>query len=179
MNNDVTMPPYPGIATASRGLYRCLRELHGWLGDALSVLPTVNFDAALSSQLLQPDWEGDETIWDAVGIVDKYLILSGLRQIREEWDAILRDYEQAWDAPKALRRRAGVCIAAARLISGAFVTPEHREAQYTQQVEQFMTKVRRDERKFAKLMDTVRDDDDDDDPEASYDPNNPDDELRG
>lgn len=124
--SDLVSPPYPSWATPSKSLYLYLGELHQWVKQQLSILnDEVPDQVAKLSRLsdIQP-----HTVWEGVSVADKYTVLVHTRHVRESWDAVFRDHEDAWDSNMSLYKRLLVVKSAMQGIEEAFVDPETREA---------------------------------------------------
>ena len=127
MDEGITSPPYPGNATASSSLYRHLAALRLWLVEQQAIL-RLHVPQKYADQLVEPDNMAAETVWDHVGVVDKYTTLMYCRRIRESWDHVVREHEDTWDSKLSLKKRFSVVLMCQHILHEAFVDPELREA---------------------------------------------------
>lgn len=149
---DITVPPYPSNAATSASLYRTLQALRAWVIEEYEELRHL-VPEQVAQELNEPPPLPPETVWEGVGVFDKFATLRYARAIRETWDHVVRDFESAWDSEPALRRRFHLATTGASLLENAFVDPETREAQDQKELRRQYQKVR----KMIQFMDDVAD----------------------
>lgn len=129
---EISSPPYPNLATATvRSVYPLLGDLGRWVaaeyGSVLHAFAgTATVDADFSS-LVESAQQPTRELWDSMSIADHHEIMMALRAARENWDAVVREFELAWDSKPALLRRLSVVVVAAALLANRFMSPELRE----------------------------------------------------
>ena len=123
MNDGIMSPPYPSETTNSRMLYRHIAAMRAWVVEQQEVLrPLV--PAKFTESLVEPPTMESVTFWDNVSIIDKHTVLMWIRKIRETWDILLRQHEDAWDTKFALFQRYSVVHSAMMVLTQAFVGRE-------------------------------------------------------
>lgn len=148
-SEEVRSPPYPGEGSTTDLLYANLQGLRSWV---------LHYRTALNEEV------GEQTIPAVKKLPDKkayvfqpvmtqYQHLMLLRRIREEWDHLVRSYEDAWDCPPCVRRRAMLVQSAAVLLNGAFVPYEVREAHQQKDLERMQRSFERLTELLRKVMD--------------------------
>lgn len=169
-DESISSPPYPGLATGSRGLYRDLMELRTWLEEEQEQIK-YKIKGKFASNLEKPDNMAAECVWEGVGVVDKYVVLHRMRQLREGWDGVLRDHEDTWDCKMALKRRYDLFMLAHYILREAFINPETREFREQKQFKDYMRKSKLIQQKLNELLhlDSVASDDSDDTTESGSD----------
>ena len=126
MSDGIMSPPYPSETTNSRMLYRHIAAMRAWVVEQQEVLrPLV--PAKFTESLVEPPTMESVTFWDNVSIIDKHTVLMWIRKIRETWDILLRQHEDAWDTKFALFQRYSVVHSAMMVLTQAFVDPKTRE----------------------------------------------------
>lgn len=172
-DESISSPPFPGLATTTRGLYRDLIEMRAWLVSEQEQLKYV-IKGKYAQRLEEPDNVASENIWEGIGVIDKYTVLSRMRQLREGWDAVLREHEDSWDSQLARRRRFDLFMLAHYILKVAFVSPELREAREQRQYKAYIKKQQLIQKKLNELFHTdseefSSDDEDDDTPKPEDD----------
>jgi hypothetical protein len=120
---DLLSPPYPGDGVNAEVLFLKLRELRDWI---LYYRDTLN------------EAVGQEVIPAPIDIPDRRAYLGQpvmtlsyhfvfLRRLREQWDLLVRTYEEVWDCKPCLAQQAMLCQQAAVMLNDAFTPFEHRE----------------------------------------------------
>jgi hypothetical protein len=121
---EISSPPYPREGFDVNSLYNALVELRTWvqangetINDALGeeVVPTVEIMPAIAVYRLQP-------------VLDQGHHWLFLRSLREEWDHLVRIYEESWDCPACMKARAALTQSGSLFLRQAFVPFELREA---------------------------------------------------
>lgn len=132
MATEINSPPYPGEGTNPDLMFKYLGELAEWVAEhrddlneavGRDIIPVLRPFPSKSVYLAQPI----ATMW-------YHFIV--MRRIREEWDHLVRTYEDSWDCSSCGRQRLVLVQTAAVLIDGAFVPFEQREAMREREVEQ-------------------------------------------
>lgn len=145
---DVESPPYPNAGTTAQSLYNYLKQLRKWV---------VYYRDDMNTAL------GQEVICDVIDIPNKagylsqpvcvqYQHLMIMRHLREQWDQVIRDFENDWTCRSCLRARSMLVQAASVLINGAFTTYEVREARQQKDAEMMQRSFERLVAIFSKLM---------------------------
>lgn len=126
-SDGTTSPPFPSQITTSKGMYRQLELLRQWVieqqQDLIPLVPRKHRHKIDD----EPGTLPAETIWENVGVVDKYHVLMYVRRIREGWDYTLREHEDSWDSKLAVRKRFSLIFSAMHILKEAFVSVEVRE----------------------------------------------------
>jgi hypothetical protein len=147
----LTSPPYPGVLTTSDRLYCQLGELGHWVIHEQDVLRPL-IPERFAEKLTHPDNMPALTVWNNIGIVDKYTVLMYLRTIRESWDLILREHEDAFDSQLALKKRFSVVTTAHFVLREAFTSPEVRELKQQREVTQAQQEMAALQKALRQIM---------------------------
>lgn len=132
MTEDLHSPPYPGDGTNPALLFKYLGELSEWVnlyrqtlneGAGVEIIPALR---------TMPAW----TIYQAQPVPVMWSHFIVMRRIREEWDHLVRQYEDAWDCTACARQRIVLVQTAALMFNDAFVSYEQREAVHEREIEQ-------------------------------------------
>jgi len=126
MSESINSPPYPRMTATSASLYRRLSELREWVLEEIEILREEIPDQV--ERLEVPEKIPPTTVWGNVSVADKFSVLTHARHIRESWDHIIREHEDAWNSALALKKRVMLVNSAITGLSEAFVDPETREA---------------------------------------------------
>lgn len=172
-NESISSPPYPGLATTSRGLYRDLIEMRAWLISEQEQIK-YSIKGKYAQHLEEPDNVASQDVWDGIGVIDKYVVLTRMRQLREGWDGVLREHEDSWDSQLAKRRRYDLLMLGHYILKEAFVSPELREAREQRQYKAYIKKSQMIQKKLNELLhldssDFNPDDDENDNPKPEDD----------
>lgn len=144
MATEIISPPYPGEGTNPDLMFKYLADLAAWVSEyredlneavGRDIIPAVPPFPAKSVYLAQP-----------ISIMWYHFIV--MRRVREEWDHLVRTYEDAWDCGACGRQRLVLVQTAAVLLGNAFISFEQREAMQEREVEQI-------ERMWANLRQTL------------------------
>lgn len=123
-SEDIASPPYPTESTNADGLYRTLKALREWLlkyrdshnsAVGQDVIPAPKSVPNKAAYLTQP-------------VSTQFGHLMYIRRLREQWDHLVRMYEDNWDDPACLRGRVIMFQTATIVFNSAFTPLEHREA---------------------------------------------------
>lgn len=182
--SEITSPPYPSQVATARGLYRALGELRAWgesaqadVASDLKRLADRAFEEGKDKEsasmrdatngLFTPmPTLAAETVWLAGDVSNHFVILSAVQQIREAWDAILREYEDAWGTRGAVRRRLHIVRSARNVLDAAFVSPEVREMQAEKLARQYAKARQVMQKHWMRAMQSEDDDGGNDDPDG-------------
>lgn len=124
MAEEILSPPYPSMGVTADGLYNTIRDLRKWamkyrdeLNDAAEreIIQTIKKIPPIEAYRAQP-------------VADQFQHLLMIRRIREEWDHLVRTFEDAWDCEQCLKSRMLLVQASAAQINEAFTPFEIREA---------------------------------------------------
>jgi hypothetical protein len=136
---DIESPPYPNEGVNPDGLYNMLGKLKEWVDlykDDLNkevgqdIIPVVKALPNKKAYLIQP----------VLGMFS-HLIL--IRRIREQWDNVVRNYEDSWDHKMCVRQRVVIVQSAAMMLNSAFTPFEHREARRQSELEELQQQFAR------------------------------------
>lgn len=156
---EIHSPPYPTRNTNPSMLLRYLSELHEWVTDHKD---WVNEEA---ERLNAPEDFFIRTVtplplansqFFTVSVEDMYMSWRALRDIREQYDDLVRNYEEVeeWESDKAIFLRANLVKAAALLLEIAFLDSEKREAREFEMQKKLRKKV---EAVLRKQIGTLKD----------------------
>lgn len=165
--SDVLSPPYPNEMSTAQSLYRHFGDLRKWVDaqrDEVNVLltrPPLSEKDGIEQIPLLRELPGDQ-LYRSLGVGVHFTHLCLLRRIREDWDALLRDYETVWSSTKCVEIRAEILRHAAALVADTSLDNESREARK----EQLVKMVARRSKKLNSVIDKmIVDLNDDDEPE--------------
>jgi hypothetical protein len=134
MSTEIISPPWPSDAVRVDNLFVTLIELHRWAADYRAVI-----NAGSDHQVIPPLRDVPRRdVHDALPVLYHYANYVGARRVRELWDAIVRDYEDAWDTQAAFNRRRQLVAACVDFLNGAWLSKEVREAKLEAAREQFL-----------------------------------------
>lgn len=123
MSNEITSPPWPTDSARVDTLFDVLKELHRWTAEYRTIINEGSDHQAIPVLRAVPR----RAVHDALPVVYHYANYVGARRVRELWDALVREYEEVWDAPVAFARRrwlVGVCV---DFLNSAWLSQEVRE----------------------------------------------------
>lgn len=134
MSTEIISPPWPTDTARVDTLFDVMKELHRWAGEYRA---TIN--AAADHQTIPPLRDVPrKAVHDALPVVYHYANYTAVRRVREMWDAIVRDYEEAWDSGAAFARRRALVAACVDFLNNAWLSQEAREAKLEAAREEFM-----------------------------------------
>lgn len=152
---DVESPPYPTEGTTAQGLFNCMKALRKWVlyyRDAINeavgqeMIPSLVEIPNKAAYLTQP-------------VFTHYQHMMLIRHVREEWDHLIRSYENDWTCKPCVQSRTMLIQCAAVLFNGAFTPFEVREAKSQQQhAEQMQRAFEGLMALFSKIMDPEKKD---------------------
>lgn len=133
MENEINPPPYPTGNTSPEKLFDHLADLiswtaehQEWANDELEALNSpedfrITFD---------PGSKVTRDAFFATSVKDMYGTWRAMRQIREQYDEVVRNYEEEsdWCSKPCIFLRVSLVKAASVLLSVAFLDSEKREA---------------------------------------------------
>lgn len=118
---DIVSPPFPRGSPPAAQLYNTMQELRDWV--------LANREAvADAGQVPVPRELPELRVFTQLGVVTHFSHIAYLRQLREAWDHLVREYEDAWDCRACLQQRAVLVAGAAHFLNEAFLDNETREA---------------------------------------------------
>jgi hypothetical protein len=125
-------------------LFRHLHEFRVWWIEHRDQLQAIVGEVAGEPDIFnEPNLLQDINIWDGMTVMDKARTLMYMRMVREVWDSILRDHEDAWESEMSLRRQMQILDASRDFINDVFLTPEEREAKWAEQAREEQEEVPR------------------------------------
>ncbi len=131
-SEDLQSPPYPGAGTTIVMLYSMLIQLRDWVVD---YRPALNHFAG-SALIPEPGPIPPRPVFNNLPVMAHFRSLMFLRKLREQWDHIVRTYEDEWGSPECVRRRVALAAMAAHHLSSAFRPFELREARKQDDLEE-------------------------------------------
>lgn len=134
MSKEVISPPYPGEAATTDNLYRYLRELRDWVNAEREELN----NAAGQNVIPEAKPLASVTVYRALPVSRLFHHLLAMRQFREHWDRLVREYEEEWGSRHCIRRRIVLVHAAVGLVNESCVNQEVREAREAEQMSVFV-----------------------------------------
>lgn len=120
---DVDSPPYPSEGAAATRLYSSLGELHEWAGARREEIN----EAARTELIPELNALPPLKIYLGLSVVIQYAHMLFMRRTREQWDHLIRTYEDAWDCRACLNLRAVLIQTAVATLNSAFIPYEQRE----------------------------------------------------
>ena len=132
MSEEITSPPYPSETATIHTMLRHFGQLRDWVVD-MRFWANETAQAHGLTEDVVPDPETIPEVPDTnrylmVSIVDIVVAYSSMRQLREQWDAMVRESEEDWNAKTAIVTRLRCIRWAWQILSTAFILPEVREA---------------------------------------------------
>ena len=133
---DINSPPYPKQNCSPRNLFQNLCELHDW---AYGQHTWANNEAArlnapenpyIPPLVFKPRGSDPMSRFHQLSVPDMYSSWQAMRAIREQYDEIVRNYEDEadWNSDVCIFHQIGIVKAATLLLSVAFLDHEKREA---------------------------------------------------
>lgn len=154
---ELVSPPFPGEGTTTELQYERLKELKEWVGhyrDELNqhagndVVPKVKAFLKREVYATQP-------------VLTQFQHFMTMRHIRESWDELVRDYEDAWNSKAAIRRRMLLVNMAATMLNEAFIPFEVREAHQERNLERMNRRFKHLRRYMDQILSSAGDDEGD------------------
>lgn len=124
MATDIQSPPYPSETATADALYSNIAALRKWVvayrdqhNTAVGrlVVPALKKLPARDAYGYQP-------------LKVQFFHLLFLRRVREQWDRLVRTYEDDWDDKRCVQQRALLLVSAAMVVNTAGLSTEQREA---------------------------------------------------
>ena len=144
-SEDIESPPYPGEGSTADVMFNHLKALHVWLLHYRDNHNTLIGQELIPAVRAMPE----KAAYVSQPIMSQFGHLIALRRIREQWDQLVRTYENDWDYPPCLRSRVMLFQMTAILLNSAFTPFEYREARQQRELEELQ---RTFERIHAALM---------------------------
>jgi hypothetical protein len=149
MSQEIDSPPYPGEGSNGDVLLGHLKKLRKWVVTQREAMnETVG-------QEVVPDVREipDKRAYTSQPVATQYEHLLVLRRLREEWDHLIRCYEDDWNCKTCVRAQAVLMQSAAVLLNTAFTPYEVREMEAhrnTERMHRTYERVREFCRKFME-----------------------------
>jgi hypothetical protein len=132
----INSPPYPKQNCSPRNLFQNLCELHDWVSGqqawANREAARLNVPENPYIPPLVPKPVGTDAMprFQQLSVPDMYSSWQAMREIREQYDKIVRNYEDEadWNSDVCIFHQIGIVKAATLLLSVAFLDHEKREA---------------------------------------------------
>ena len=151
-DNEILSPPFPRDTTTLPRLLTCLSELRGWLLEhrfwANETYANLGGDGDVIPLPEHLPQIPDASRYQAISVQDIFQTYMMLRKLREEWDAMVRVYEEDWQARPAVAWRLRILRTGYAILVNAFVDPETREAHN----ETFARKVKKVQLRIFKKL---------------------------
>lgn len=125
MNDEILSPPFPGDGATGHVLFNLLKDLWKWVD-----IHRDDINEAMSKEVV-PELEPfpkENKGYLCQAIVTQWTHFLIMRRIREAWDDVVRNHEDAWDSRLCVGQRAMLFQGAALLLNDAFIPYERREA---------------------------------------------------
>lgn len=130
---DLISPPFPTDGTTDTVLYLKLVDLRDWVLHYRAAL-----NEALGGELIpEPREMPDLEVYLTQTVAIKFSHLMYLRQVRGQWDDLVRTYEEAWDCKNSVQGQAMLVQASCLMLNGAFTPYEVREMKEEEEQLQF------------------------------------------
>lgn len=150
---EIITPPYPKNNSSPRNLYQALCELYAWTAEHRdwANMEASRLDAPESPWIPEmgpiPTPENADRFVN-LSVPDMFMSWQILRQIRERFDDVVRNYEAEsdWQSDACVYHRINIVRMASLLLSVAFLNSEQREAKG----QEFKVKAQRDFLKKVK-----------------------------
>lgn len=177
---EINSPPYPRTSCTPASLYHTLCELHEWVTDQRewANMKAAELDAPDDPFVpeLQPltDPSTGETRYLMQGVPDMFIVWQAVRAIREKYDDVVRNYDNAedWESRAAIYYRITAVKSAGMLVSLALLDSEKREAKAAELVgkqrKEMFKSIRKQIEEIPELKNMFGDSNDEDD-EIDYD----------
>ncbi len=134
MSEEIISPPWPTESTRVDALFDVMKELHGWASRHREVVNRESDHDAVPPLRDVPRKE----VHDYLPVPYHYANYAAVRKIRELWDALVRDHEDAWGSKTAFQRRRGLVAACVEFLNNAWLSQEAREARSAAAQDQFL-----------------------------------------
>lgn len=121
---EIISPPWPGEGTTTELLYQRLLELRDWINhyrDGLNeqvgqdLIPATRKPPKVAVYSMQP-------------VPTQYYHLMVMQRLRQQWDHLVRSYEDEWDSRWRVQRHIMLVQAAVQMFNDAFTSFEVQEA---------------------------------------------------
>jgi len=153
--SEITPPPYPADFLTVAGLYRLLQSLLVWVNHEYDALADTSY-YEVYKDIDVPTSIPEASIHANVAISDIFYTWRWLRQLREYYDTVIRDFEDEWECEVAIARRADLLQRTVKLLNNAFQSAEVRGAKSLEQEEADRIAAKQMQSKFQALSHNVR-----------------------
>lgn len=145
---DIFSPPYPRQSCTTSQLRENLIELHNWVSEQQdwANMKAAELAAPVTPWLVVIPAIPVTARFEQTAIADLFHTWQAVRQLREKFDDIVRNYEteDEWQSAPAIFFRLQLLRAAVEIISLASLSFEHREAKTQAEWERRQTAVLRE-----------------------------------
>lgn len=139
---------YPNEGTTANGLFNYLKDLRKWV-----LFYRDDINRAVSQEIIPLVIDiPDKKAYLSQPVMTQYQHLMLVRHIREQWDHLIRLYEDDWTCKPCVQGRLMLLEAAAILLNDAFTPYEVREAKQQHHVENIQRSFERLTEFFRKIM---------------------------
>lgn len=127
----IESPPYPNEGTTANGLFNYLKLLSKWILFYRDDLNSYTGQEVIPNIIDLPD----KNAYITQPIYTQYQHLMLMRNIREQWDSLIRLYEDDWTIKTCIQGRIMLVQAATVLFNSAFTPYEVMEARHQKHIE--------------------------------------------
>ena len=145
---DVESPPYPGDGSNADVLFNAFKALRKWVMHYRDDMNMMTCQEIVPNVIELPD----KKAYTSQPVCTQFNHLLFMRRIREEWDHLVRIYEEDWNCKACNRAKVMLVQTAAMLINGAFTPFEVREARNQQDLEHMQRSFERLAAFLRKVM---------------------------
>lgn len=125
--DSIELPPYPNPFVTLPGMLKCLTEFRDWLESQRGF-----FEEHAGPDSFPRPLPVIPTLEDYmhIAVCDVYEAFILLQKIREQWDKLVRVFEDHWSNHLCVQGRLYLIGLSIRMLRDAFVRPETREARF-------------------------------------------------
>ena len=145
--DDVESPPYPSEGATAQGLFNYIKQLRKWVLHYRDDTNEAVGQEIVPALVDMPD----KRAYLSQPVFTQYQHLMLMRHIREQWDHLLRAFEDDWCCKPCVQARTMLVQGAAVLINGAFTPFEVREAKAQQHLDHMQRSFERLTTFFRKM----------------------------
>ena len=130
---EISSPPYPRKSVNPRELCQALGELYQWVEDQRTWAEEIAVKLHAPERPYLPPIISKEVTQNfdrfiTLSVTDMFSSWTVLRQIRESYDEVIRNYEDDWSSDTCSFQRLAIIKAGAFLLAIAYLPHERREA---------------------------------------------------
>lgn len=153
---DIESPPYPNEGVNPDGLYNVLKQLKKWVETYRT-----GHNAAVGQDIIPTIKKlPDKAAYTTQPVLTQYAHLLLVRRMRENWDHLVRTYEDDWDDKMCVRQRVVLLQSSALLLNSAFTPYEYREARRQKELDELQATFARVQEVLLKQMEPKKHDPD-------------------